>query len=129
MNLRSFIKQAGGILFNPPHADPALVANTLTQMQRNVVARNSAAGKTIESYITSQRHRVVGLAVKYDGLTKNITVSGIAFDRATREKIILCCRRIIGVAGIEDLLTLATGESLESSYRAAKPGWKAARPA
>ncbi|MEO8102154.1 MAG: hypothetical protein ABI790_06495 [Betaproteobacteria bacterium] len=129
MSLRSYIKQAGGILFPHKPADPALAANTLAQMQRNVLARNGAAGKTIESYINSQRCRVVGLAVKYDGLTKNIIVSGIAFDRATREKTIQCCQRIIGVAGIENLLTLAAGESLESRYRAAKPGWKAARPA
>ena len=85
-------------------------------------ASTAAAGRTIEKYITSQHHSVSGLSVKLDLATKTIVLRGTVRARAICMKVVQCCRHVIGVAKIEDHLVLIEPESLESQYRAVKPG-------
>lgn len=85
-------------------------------------ASNVAAGRTIEKYITSQHHCVSGLSVKLDLATKTLVLRGTVRDRAIRMKVVQCCQQVIGVAKVEDHLALIEPESLESQYRAVKPG-------
>jgi nucleoid-associated protein YgaU len=51
-----------------------------------------------------------------------VTVSGVAPDQSTKEKIVLCCGNVAAVAKVNDMLTVADGGGAESSYREVKSG-------
>ena len=51
-----------------------------------------------------------------------MTVSGVAPDQATKEKIVLCCGNVASVAKVNDLLSVAAGGGQESTYREVKSG-------
>ena len=116
MSLISFIKEAGEKLFK------RAPAATTAPSQPDIVALNTTAGDAIETYIASQNLTAAGLSVKYDGSTETATVSGVAVDQATREKIVLCCGNVSGVAKVEDLMTVAAGSGAASKLRAVKSG-------
>ena len=40
-----------------------------------------------------------------------MTVSGVAPDQATKEKIVLCCGNVAAVAKVNDMLTVASSAS------------------
>ncbi|MCY7388829.1 MAG: peptidoglycan-binding protein LysM [Burkholderiales bacterium] len=115
MSLISFIKEAGEKLFKSAHAAPA-------PSQADPAALNVAAGQAIETYIAAQHLTAAGLSVKFDAASETVTVSGIAPDQATREKIVLACGNVAGVTKVNDLLTLATPSTAESKFRAVKSG-------
>ncbi len=131
MSLIGYMKTAQEKLFKPtqvfsaslvtPYAETQAPAETL-RSPPDFETPNAAAGETIEKFINAQNHAVEGLSVKYDAATKTIVIRGTAFDRASRERIVLSCRSVIGVAKIEDRLTIATPQSLESNYRINRPG-------
>ena len=116
MSLISFIKEAGEKLFK------RTPATTAAPSQPDLVTLNTTAGDAIEKYIASQNLTAAGLSVKYDGGTETATVSGVAVDQATREKIVLCCGNVSGVAKVEDLMTVASGSGTASKLRAVKSG-------
>lgn len=117
MSLISFIKEAGEKLFKSAQAAPAP-----SQPQPDPAALNAAAGHAIETYIATQHLTAVGLSVKFDAASETATVSGIAPDQATKEKIVLACGNVSGVAKVNDLLTVAAGSTAESKYRTVKSG-------
>ncbi len=117
MSLISFIQEAGEKLFNHDKAAPAGAAAT-----PDVTALNATAGQAIERYIGSQGLKADGLDVAYDGASQTVTVSGVAPDQATKEKIVLCCGNVAAVAKVNDLLTVADGGGAESTYREVKSG-------
>ncbi len=117
MSLISFLKDAGEKLFGHAQAAPAGAAAT-----PDVGALNQSAGTAIEKYIAAQNLTAEGLDVKYDGASQTVTVSGVAPDQATKEKIVLCCGNVAGVAKVDDKLTVATSGDPESTYRTVKSG-------
>jgi len=119
MSLISFIQEAGEKLFSRPKEAPAAGGAPATP---DIAALNATAGQAIERYIASQGLKAEGLDVKYDGATQTVTVSGVAPDQATREKIVLCCGNVSSVAKVDDLLTVASGSGEESKYREVKSG-------
>ena len=66
--------------------------------------------------------RAESLDVDYDGATQTVTVSGVAPDQSTKEKIVLCCGNVAAVAKVNDMLTVAAAAEPESTYRAVQPG-------
>ena len=118
MSLISFLRDAGEKLFNAPKAAPAPAAAPTP----DIAALNETAAQAIERYIASQGLKADGLDVKYDGATQTVTVSGIAPDQATKEKIVLCCGNVSSVAKVNDLLTVAGGSEQESKYHEVKSG-------
>ena len=121
MSLISFIRDAGEKLFNAPKAAPAPAA-AQAPAAPDLAALNATAAQAIERYIASQGLNADGLAVQYDGATQTVTVSGVAPDQATKEKIVLCCGNVSSVAKVDDLLTVASSPEPESSYREVKSG-------
>ncbi len=117
MSLISFIKEAGEKLFKT-----AAPATSAAPAQPDVAALNATAGEAIEKYIGSQRLSADGLDVKYDGASQTVTVSGVAPDQATKEKIVLCCGNVAAVAKVNDLLTVATPSEPESTFHTVKSG-------
>ena len=121
MSLISFIQDAGEKLFGHPKAAPSTPAASATP-QPDLAALNATAGQAIEKYIASQGLKADGLAVQYDGATQTVSVSGVAPDQATKEKIVLCCGNVSSVAKVDDLLTVAAPSEPASTYREVKAG-------
>jgi nucleoid-associated protein YgaU len=125
MSLISFIQEAGEKLFNHPKSAPAAAPaapSAAPASTPDINALNASAGQAIEKYIASQGLKADGLDVKYDGASQTVTVSGVAPDQATKEKIVLCCGNVAAVAKVNDMLTVAQGGTPESTYREVKSG-------
>ena len=117
MSLISFLESAGEKLFGRPAA-----AAPASAPPPDIAALNATAGAAIEKYIGSQHLTADGLNVAYDGATQTVTVSGVAPDQATKEKIVLCCGNVAAVSKVDDLLTVATPSEPASTYREVKSG-------
>jgi nucleoid-associated protein YgaU len=120
MSLISFIRDAGEKLFNAPKA--ASPAASAAAPAPDIAALNATASQAIARYIASQGLKADGLDVQYDGASQTVTVSGVAPDQATKEKIVLCCGNVSSVAKVDDLLTVASSGEPEASYRQVKSG-------
>ncbi len=111
MGIMSFIKEAGEKLFG--HKEAAAAAEQAQSAPDNSAAlaasqaANQKAASAIEAYIAAQKLTADGLGVEFDGASSTVTVTGQAADQATKEKILLCCGNVAGVAGVNDLLTVA----------------------
>jgi nucleoid-associated protein YgaU len=115
MSLITFIKEAGEKLFGKGEAKAAQEAAEREASAANIERLNKAAGDAIETYITAMNLKVDGLDVAFDGATGTVTVSGVAADQATREKVVLCCGNVEKVATVNDMMTVATPAD-ESKY-------------
>jgi nucleoid-associated protein YgaU len=114
MSIISFFKDAGEKLFGhrgesaaPAPAAGAPAGPDTAALQARSAQANEDAARSIEKYIASQQLSADGLRVEYDGSKAAVTVSGQAPDQATKEKIVLCCGNVQGVAAVNDLLTVA----------------------
>lgn len=126
MSLISFLKDAGEKLFHigqsKPAATPAGAAAPAAAPQ-DPQALNKTAGESIEKYIASQNLTAQNLDVQFEGSTQTVTVSGIAPDQATKEKIVLCCGNVQGVEKVNDQLTvMGTAAGGEAKYHTVKSG-------
>jgi osmotically-inducible protein OsmY len=101
MNL---VKLANGKLFQQLPIAPRPEAVRLSPA--DIDALHAAGRKTIEKYIVSQHRAADALSVKFDWATRTITLRGIAPDRITRDKIVRCCKTVVGVSGVNDQLTI-----------------------
>ncbi len=119
MGIISFFKEAGEKLFGHKDAEAATTqaaaAPDNAELQAKAAAANQTAGNAIVAYIATQNLSAEGLAVAFDGASGNVTVSGIAPDQATKEKIVLCCGNVTGVAHVNDQMTVSVPAD-ESQY-------------
>ena len=107
MGLIDFVKDAGEKLFGRGQAQAAIKdAAAEPSSQAKAQAANAAAGDAILEYIKSQHLSATGLTVTYDGATSTASVFGVAPDQATREKIVLCCGNVAGVAAVKDMMSV-----------------------
>ncbi|HLX27406.1 MAG TPA: peptidoglycan-binding protein LysM [Casimicrobiaceae bacterium] len=107
MGLIDFVKDAGEKLFGHGQAQAAARDTTSdASNQARATAANSAASDAILEYVKSQKLNATGLTVTYDGATSTVTVYGVAPDQATREKIVLCCGNVSGVALVKDMMSV-----------------------
>jgi nucleoid-associated protein YgaU len=105
MGLMSFIKEAGEKLFGKGEAQAA--AKPAEADPNQAAAANQAASDAIVDYVRSMNLDAEGLSVKFDGAAGEVTVSGMAADQQTKEKILLCCGNVAGVAKVNDELRVA----------------------
>lgn len=119
MGLMSFVKEAGEKLFGRKETEAAAqavqAAPDPAAAQAQLDALNASAAQAIRNYIDTQNLSVGGLMVEFDGASSSVTVSGEAPDQATKEKVLLCCGNVDGVAQVNDLMTVATPAD-ESSW-------------
>ncbi len=119
MSIISFFKEAGEKLFGHKDAEAAAVKAqsepSSAELQAAAAAANQKASSAIENYISTQKLDAAGLSVAFDGATGTVSVSGEAADQATKEKILLCCGNVHGVAQVDDRMTVATPAD-ESQY-------------
>jgi nucleoid-associated protein YgaU len=107
MGLMSFMKEAGEKLFGHGDAKAAQEAAAAAPSAENVAALSKAAGDAIVTYINAQGLPGSNLDVGFDGATSTVTVAGQVDDQGTKEKILLCCGNVAGVAAVNDMLTVA----------------------
>jgi nucleoid-associated protein YgaU len=122
MSLVSFIADAGEKLLGSATAASATTTAASPSTPNNVAQLNATAGSAIAKYVASQRLSADNFKVIYDGATKTVTVSGVAPDQATKEKIVLCCGNVHSVAKVDDQLTVAQGFSPPATMYEVKEG-------
>ena len=110
MGLMSFIKDAGEKLFGIGQAKAAQEAVKAAPTPENVAAMSAAAGEAIEKYINAQGLSVSALDIKFDATSGAVTVAGTVPDQATKEKVLLCCGNVAGVASVNDMLVVTAPE-------------------
>jgi nucleoid-associated protein YgaU len=119
MGLLSFVKEAGEKLFGigaAKAAAPAAVAPG-----PDIAALNATAAKAITDYIAAQGISTAGINVAFDGASSTVTVDGSVADQATKEKILLCCGNVAGVAGVNDLIVVSA-PAPEAQYHTVASG-------
>ena len=110
MGLMSFIKDAGEKLFGIGQAKAAQEAVKAAPTPENVAAMSAAAGEAIEKYINAQGLSVSALDIKFDATSGAVTVAGTVPDQVTKEKVLLCCGNVAGVASVNDMLVVTAPE-------------------
>ncbi len=110
MGMFSFIKEAGEKLFGRGEAKAAQEAAAAKPTPENIEALSKAAGDAIATYITSMNLNVQSLEIGFDAASATVTVSGVAPDQATKEKVLLCCGNVSTVAAVNDLMTVSSPE-------------------
>ena len=130
MGMFSFIKEAGEKLFKKDKVVAAEQAAKADPTPVNVDAVNDAAADAIADYINMYDFDVDNLGVKFDGGTGVATVSGSAATFEVKEKVLLCCGNVSGVASVVDKLgviepavepvfhTVESGDSLSKIAKA-----------
>jgi len=119
MGLLNFIKEAGEKLFGKGQTQAAMAAAQAdpSSAEKAKVA-NDAAADAIVAYIDSQGLKATGLTVTFDGSTA--TVYGVADSQAAKEKIVLCCGNVQGVAAVNDQMTVDQSEPEAQYYTVVK---------
>ena len=107
MGLMSFIKDAGEKLFGIGSAKAA-PATAAAPTPEQVAALSKTAGDAIATYIHAQGLKVGGLNVAFAANRATVTGAGTVADQATKEKVLLCCGNVSGVAKVEDKLVVTT---------------------
>ncbi len=118
MGLMSFIKEAGEKLFGKGEAHAAEKA--VEADPNKAIAANQAASDAIVDYIRSMHLDAEGLAVAFDGSASEVTVSGMAADQQTKEKILLCCGNVAGVSKVNDDMSVAAPSDEAKYYTVVK---------
>lgn len=100
------MKDAGQKLFGHKATEEAAVAAAAEpsneELQKRAEEANAQAAKAIVEYIRLQGLDARALDVIFDGATASVNVYGVATDQATKEKILLCCGNVTGVAAVND---------------------------
>ena len=110
MGRLSFLKEAGESLFGRQQVKSAEAAAAATPTPETVAALSAAAGQAIADYVVAQGLSMEGITIGFDGLSRTVTVAGSVADQATREKLVLCCGNVKGVAAVDDLLVVNNPE-------------------
>jgi nucleoid-associated protein YgaU len=98
----SFLKEAGEKLFGKKPEIAAAAAEPSSQ--EKLAKANEVAATAIGEYIRTQGLPADDLTITFDGASQVVTVAGLVPSQAIKEKIVLCCGNVTGVAGVEDEL-------------------------
>ncbi|MEP6559390.1 MAG: peptidoglycan-binding protein LysM [Burkholderiales bacterium] len=113
MGLISFFKEAGEKLFHKKAEVEAAIAEPSNADK--ATAANSAASDAIKTYLRTQNLPADDLTIAFNGADRTVRVAGTVDTQATREKIVLCCGNVDGVANVDDQLQ-TTEPADESKY-------------
>jgi len=103
MGLLAFIKDAGEKLFGGQEAKAAQEAADAPTPE-NLARQAEASAAAIVAHL--ERHGLYNgsMQVGFDVATAEVTVSGQVGSQETREKVLLCCGNVAGVASVNDQL-------------------------
>ena len=118
MGLISFIKEAGEKLFGSKPEVAAAVAEPTNPAK--TAAANAAVSESIGKYLVAHGLPADGLTITFNGSDHVVTVAGAVANQEIREKIIVSCGNVQGVAGVADEMTCP--EVPESTYHTVESG-------
>lgn len=126
MSLISFLKDAGEKLMHGGGArqngqTEAGVPSADTP-QADLHGKEKALEQAILDYMAAQNLPIRSVSVKYDSSTSTVIISGEVPDQAVREKMVLCCGNVQGVANVDDELTVAVGDGGQSKWYTVRSG-------
>lgn len=123
MGLFSFIKNAGAKVFGigKTTAEEAAEARAKASREADVAELKieEAAARTLEETINDLQLHVENLSVFVDG--DMARVSGMAYDQATKEKVVLVVGNTAGIATVDDQMTVEHTEP-EAQFHAVVSG-------
>lgn len=122
MGLISFLKEAGEKLLHAGTARQNAEAQQPEPSPADVRAKEQTLERAILDYMAAQNLPIENLTVAYDSSSATVTVTGSAPDQPTREKIILCCGNVQGVAHVKDEINVAAGPVEEARWYEVKSG-------
>ncbi len=120
MGIVSFFKDAGEKLFGSKPEIAEAVAEPSNE--EKAAAANAAASEAIKGYIRAQNLPADDLTVSFSGADQIVTVTGLVADQETREKIIVCCGNVNGVAGVADDMTCSEPEEAACQFHMVNRG-------
>jgi nucleoid-associated protein YgaU len=121
MGLMSFIKEAGEKLFGKGEAKAAQDTAAAAPTPENIAALEQKAADAITTYIDTQGLSVAGLNISFDAHSSTVTAAGSVPDQATKEKLLLCCGNVQGVAAVNDMVVV-DAPAPEAQYHAVVSG-------
>ncbi len=104
MGLLSFIKDAGEKLFGSGEAKAAQDAAAKAPTPENLARQAETAAAAIVAQLEKHGLYNGSMQVTYDVATAVVSVSGQVGSQETREKVLLCCGNVAGVASVDDRL-------------------------
>jgi nucleoid-associated protein YgaU len=123
MSLITFLKEAGERLLHAgPAKQDAQAEQQPEQQQASIRDKEQTLERAILDYMAAQNLPIENLTVLYESASATITVSGSAPDQVTREKIVLCCGNVQGVAHVNDQINVVAGAGDESKWYEVKSG-------
>jgi len=117
MGLFSFIKNAGAKVFGIGKTDAEEAAEAAAEAAARKLKQEEAAARKLEETITDLQLQVEGLNVFIDGDTA--TISGLAYNQATREKVVLVVGNSNGIATVDDQMTVEHEEPVAQFHAVA----------
>ena len=117
MGLFSFIKNAGAKVFGIGKTDAEEAAEAAAEAAARKLEQEEAAARKLEETITDLQLQVEGLNVFIDGDAASI--SGLAYNQATREKVVLVVGNSNGIATVDDQMTVEREEPVAQFHTVA----------
>ena len=118
MSLVSFFKEAGEKLFG--HKPEVKAASAEPGNAEKSAAANNSASEAIKTYLRTQNLPADDLTISFNGADQTVKVSGTVPDQATKEKIVLCCGNVDGVAGVDDQIQTSQPAGASKYYTVVK---------
>ncbi|WP_250433433.1 peptidoglycan-binding protein LysM [Hanstruepera flava] len=104
MGLFSFIKDAGAKIFGIGKTSAEEAAEAAADAAAAKLRREEAAANRLEETVSDLQLQVEDLNIKIDDDTA--TICGMAYDQATREKVVLVVGNSNGIATVDDQMTV-----------------------
>lgn len=104
MGLFSFIKDAGAKVFGIGKTSAEEAAEAAVDAAAAKARREEVAANRLEETVSDLQLQVEDLNIKIDDDTA--TICGMAYDQATREKVILVVGNSNGIATVDDQMTV-----------------------
>ncbi|WP_298493058.1 peptidoglycan-binding protein LysM [uncultured Algibacter sp.] len=108
MGLFSFIKNAGAKVFGIGKTDAEEAKEAAAEAAVKELKLEEAAARKLEETISDLQLQVEDLNVFIDD--DAATISGLAYDQATREKVVLVVGNSNGIATVDDQMTVENEE-------------------
>jgi len=122
MGLLSFMKEAGEKLLHAAHVKTETAPPPGAAPTAGLRAKEQELEQAIRDYIAVQHLPAEGVNIAYDSASATVTVSGTVPDQQAKEKILLCCGNVQGVAHVNDELHVAQTQAAPSQWYTVQSG-------
>ncbi len=122
MGLMSFMREAGEKLLRTGHPKQQEAGAADAGQAPDIHAKEQQLEQAIRDYIAVQNLPVQDVQIAYDSASATVTVTGSVPDQHAKEKILLCCGNVQGVAHVNDELRVVQTEAAPSQWYTVQSG-------